>query len=237
MPYKIDLHCHSFYSGDGVSSPEELIAAARKKSLQGFALTDHNTSDGCRYLQDQGLMREDGQAINGFLIIPGVEVTTEEGHLLCLGVMLPSLKGTPAAEVCRIVHELGGLTIPPHPYDLFRAGIRQAVLDVLEMDALEVFNAATTLKRYNKMAFDYATMRSLPMTAGSDAHHEAAIGTAYTILDAAELSLKSILGQITKGTELNQQYLRPKDALRKTFNNWLRLRRKRTHAPATRGEG
>ena len=152
-------------------------------------------------------------------------------------MVLPSLKGTPAAEVCRIVHELGGLAIPPHPYDLFRAGIRQSVLDVLAIDALEVFNAATTLKRYNRMAFEYATMRSLPMTAGSDAHHEAAIGTAYTILNAEELSVKGILGQITKGTELNQQYLTPKDALRKTWNNWLRLRRKRTHAPANRGEG
>jgi len=27
---KIDLHCHSFFSGDGVSSPEQLIEAARK---------------------------------------------------------------------------------------------------------------------------------------------------------------------------------------------------------------
>jgi predicted metal-dependent phosphoesterase TrpH len=238
MAYKIDLHCHSFYSGDGVSSPEELIAAGRKKSLHGFALTDHNTSDGCRYLLDKGLIREDGQAVDGFLIIPGVEVTTEEGHLLCLGVMLPSLKGTPAAEVCRIVHDLGGLTIPPHPYDLFRAGIRQSVLDVLKIDALEVFNAATTLKRYNKMAFEYATVRSLPMTAGSDAHHEAAIGTAYTILRTDDFSARGILGQITKSTELNQQYLRPQDALRKTLNNWLRIRRKRTHvAPQTRGEG
>lgn len=231
MAFKIDLHCHSFFSGDGVSSPEENIATARAKGLHGFALTDHNTSDGCRYLLDKGLMREDGQPVDGFLIIPGVEVTTAEGHLLCLGVILPYLKGAPAAEVCRIVHELNGIAIPPHPYDLFRAGIRQAVLDTLDIDALEVFNAATTLKRYNRMAFEYATMRGLPMTAGSDAHHCAAIGTAYTILNTDDFSARGILGQIKHGTELNQQYLSPKDALRKTWNNWLRLRRKRVHKP------
>ena len=28
MGYNIDLHCHSFFSGDGVSSPEALIEAA-----------------------------------------------------------------------------------------------------------------------------------------------------------------------------------------------------------------
>ncbi|MEP6668868.1 MAG: PHP domain-containing protein [Chthoniobacter sp.] len=238
MAYNIDLHCHSWYSGDGVSSPEALIASARKKGLHGFALTDHNTSDGCRYLLDKGLVREDGLPVDNFLIIPGVEVTTAEGHLLCLGVILPYLKGTPAAEVCKIVHGMGGLAIPPHPYDMFRAGIRQSVLDVLEIDGLEVFNAATTLKRYNAQAFEYATMKKLPMTAGSDAHHESAIGTAYTILHTDDFSVKGILGQISKGTELNQRYLSPKDALRKTWNNWLRLRRKRVHKPpAKRGNG
>ncbi|MHA3770572.1 CehA/McbA family metallohydrolase [Verrucomicrobiota bacterium sgz303538] len=233
MPYHIDLHCHSFFSGDGVSSPEALIASAKKKGLHGFALTDHNTSDGFRYLLDKGLAREDGQPVDDFLIIPGNEVTTAEGHLLCLGVILPNhLKGTPASEICKMVHEMGGITIPPHPYDLFRAGIRQSVLDVLDIDGLEVFNAATTLKRYNKMAFDYAQGRNLPMTAGSDAHHEAAIGTAYTILDTDDFSVRGILDQIPRGTGLAQNYLTAKDALRKTWNNWMRLRKKRVHIPS-----
>ncbi len=231
MAFNIDLHCHSFFSGDGVSSPEENIASARAKGLHGFALTDHNTSDGCRYLLDKGLMREDGRPVDGFLIIPGVEVTTAEGHLLCLGVILPYLKGTPAAEVCNIVHEMNGIAIPPHPYDLFRAGIRESVLDTLKIDALEVFNAATTFKRYNRMAFEYATMRSLPMTAGSDAHHAAAMGTAFTILHTDDFSTRGILSRIKHGTELNQRYLSRKDAFRKTWNNWLRLRRKRVHRP------
>src|SRR5258708_1983262 len=38
MAIKIDLHCHSFFSGDGVSSPEQLIEAARAKGLDGFAI-------------------------------------------------------------------------------------------------------------------------------------------------------------------------------------------------------
>jgi len=237
MAFNIDLHCHSFFSGDGVSSPEENIASAKARGLHGFALTDHNTSDGCRYLLDKGLMREDGQPVDGFLIIPGVEVTTAEGHLLCLGVILPYLKGAPAAEVCAIVREMQGVAIPPHPYDLFRAGIRQAVLDTLPIDALEVFNAATTLKRYNRLAYEYAARRHLPMTAGSDAHHAAAMGTAYTILPTGDFSTRGILDQIQRGTELNQRYLSPKDALRKTWNNWLRLRRKRVHRPEGRGDG
>ncbi len=233
MSFKIDLHTHSFFSGDGVSSPEELIAAARAKGLHALAITDHNTCDAISYLLDQGLMREDGKAVDDFLIIPGVEVTTIEGHLLGIGVTLPNLKGRPAREVCELIHDRGGLAIPPHPYDLFRAGIRFSTLEALPVDAIEVFNAATTLRRYNRYAFKYAQLRKLPMTAASDAHHYAAVGTAYTIVNADDLSVKGILEQIVRGTELNQHYMTPKDSLRKTWNNWMRLRRKKRLPMAT----
>jgi predicted metal-dependent phosphoesterase TrpH len=230
MPFNFDLHTHSFFSGDGVSSPEEIITAARAKGLDGFAITDHNTCEAVTYLLEKGLMREDGQAVDKFLIIPGLEVTTAEGHLLCIGTTLPDpakLKGRPAREICDLVHERSGLAIPPHPYDLFRAGIRFSVLETLPIDAIEVFNAATTLRRYNRYAFKYAQERGLPMTAASDAHHAAAVGTAYTILNTNDLSVKGILAQILKSNELNQQYLTPRDSMRKTWNNWLRLRRRK----------
>jgi predicted metal-dependent phosphoesterase TrpH len=207
-----------------------LIASAQAKGLHGIAITDHNTCDAIDYLRGKKLMRDDGLPVNGFLVIPGVEVTTAEGHLLCIGTTLPDsekLKGRPARDVCALIHEHGGLAIPPHPYDLFRAGIRFAALETLPVVALEVFNAATTLRRYNTFAFRYAQLRGLPMTAASDAHHAAAVGTAYTILNCDELSVKSALAQIVKSNELNQRYLTPRDSMRKTWNNWLRLRRKK----------
>jgi len=231
MPFNIDLHTHSFFSGDGVSSPEEIIAAARAKGLHGFAITDHNTCEAVTYLLQKGLMREDGKPVDNFLIIPGAEITTRDGHLLCIGSTLPSpakLKGRPALEICELIHQNGGLAIPPHPYDLFRAGIRFSVLETLPIDAIEVFNAATTLRRYNKYAFRYAQERGLPMTAASDAHHAAAVGTAYTIVNTDDLSVKGILSQICKSNDLNQQYLTPRDSMRKTWNNWLRLRKRKS---------
>jgi predicted metal-dependent phosphoesterase TrpH len=227
MAYKIDLHCHSWFSADGVSSPEAMVASARRKGVHGLALTDHNTCEGYFDLVDRGLARTDGQPVDGFLVIPGVEMSTAEGHLLCLGVTLPNLKGAPAAEVCRQVHALGGLAIPAHPYDFLRAGIREAVLETLEIDALEVFNAATPLKHCNRMALEFAQRRQLPMTAGSDAHHQAAVATAYTILPTDDFSVRGILAQIPRGTEREEKYLTAGDALRKTMNNWFRFRKKR----------
>ena len=118
MPFNIDLHSHSFFSGDGVSSPEDLIAAARAKGLHGLAITDHNTCEAVTYLLKKGLMRLDGLPVDNFLILPGVEVTTADGHLLCIGATLPYLKGKPAREVCEMIHERGCLLYTsPSPRD------------------------------------------------------------------------------------------------------------------------
>jgi predicted metal-dependent phosphoesterase TrpH len=230
MALNFDLHTHTFFSGDGVSSPEDLIAAAKAKGLHGIAMTDHNTCDAIAYMLEKGLMSPDGQSVDGFLVLPGVEVTTADGHLLCIGATLPNplrLKGKPSREICDLIHKHGGLAVPPHPYDLFRAGIRFSVLETLPIDAIEVFNAATTLRRYNKYAFKYAQERGLPMTAASDAHHAAAVGTAYTIVNTDDFSVKGVLAQLLKSNELNQRYLTPRDSMKKTWNNWLRLRRKK----------
>jgi hypothetical protein len=68
------------------------------------------------------------------------------------------------------------------------------------------------------------------MTASSDAHHSEAIGTAYTILNTDDFSVQGIIAQLVKSNELNQQYLTPRDSMRKTWNNWLRLRRRKKPA-------
>jgi hypothetical protein len=228
MQLHIDLHCHSRFSADGVSEPEAMVAEARERGLHGFAITDHNTSACVDYFEQHGYLNKEGTPVDGLLIIPGQEITTAEGHLLALGVSMPdNLKGIAAIEAVRLIHEAGGLAIPPHPYDFFRAGIREPVLQTLDIDAIEVFNAATTLKRYNKHAFQYAQERGLPMTAASDAHDSAALGTAYSILEADEFSVRGVMQAILKGPALRQRYLTPKNAFKKTWNNVFRLRRKR----------
>ena len=233
MPHLIDLHCHSWYSGDGVSSPEELVAAAKRKGLDGFAITDHNTCDAYHYFVDHGFARRDGLPVDGFLILPGVEVSTAEGHLLCIGAVLPQMKGEPALAVARAVRQAGGIAIPAHPYDVFRAGIREEVLDTLDADAIEVFNAAISFPKYNAQAREYATRRGIPMIAGSDAHHESSIGTSRMIFETAEFSVQGIVAAIKAGGQRHEQLLPFRDKLRKTLNNWFRLRKKRTYTPRT----
>ena len=223
MLHSFDLHLHTYYSSDGCGSPEAMIAAAKRRGLSGIAVTDHNTCDAVEHLMRAGLIREDGAAVEGFLVIPGVEVSTDDGHLLCLGTTLPQMKGRPASDVVAAIHERGGLAIAPHPFDSFRAGIREEILDQLPLNALETFNSAVSMKSFNEKAAAYAARRGLAATAASDAHHASAAGICSTAYELPELTLASLLAAIPRGGERTECYLPFTEAMKKNFGNWFRV--------------
>lgn len=216
MTRRFDLHVHSFHSKDACDPPEALVEAAVKAGLHGIAITDH---DSC----DAHLPARPISAPEGFLVVPGVEVGTAEGHLLCIGATLPRMKGRPAREVAAAIHAAGGIAIPAHPFDTWRAGIRPATLDSLDISALEVFNAAVTSPKHNTLALAYAKQRGLSQTASSDAHHASAVGTAFTEFDMDELSLPSLLAAIRKGGTPQGRYLTFREGLKKHLGNWFRV--------------
>ncbi len=199
---------------------------ARARGLDGFAITDHNTCECVDYFRQTGLIREDGLPVDGLLIIPGQEISTAEGHLLALGVVLPNLKGISAHEAIQMIHARGGVAVAPHPYDIFRAGIREKVLDLLKLDAIEVFNAATTLGFCNRQARAYAERKGAAMTAGSDAHLPQAVGVSYSILEMEQLTVQGVLAGIRNGREVEENYLSTKESLRKTFYNLFRMKKR-----------
>lgn len=76
----VDLHIHSCFS-DGVKTPAELLAMAKKAGVQFLALCDHDTANGVPVMQK--LLVD-----SGITLFPGVEVSTGESgstHVLCYG--------------------------------------------------------------------------------------------------------------------------------------------------------
>ena len=128
---KFDLHIHSTYS-DGHADVKEIIKAAKRRGLDGIALTDHDTMRGIpaarRYIKEQKL---------DLTLIPGVEVTTSEGHLLVLGVDKAPAKKLSPEETIEKAHDLGGIADVPHPYHPFRHAIGR----IPDADAVEVYNS------------------------------------------------------------------------------------------------
>src|SRR5207244_13067444 len=74
----LDLHNHTQYSPDSRVDPGRLVAVAQRMGLAGVAITDHNAVGGIRVAE--------AAASGGFLVIPAIEVSTEDGHVLGDGV-------------------------------------------------------------------------------------------------------------------------------------------------------
>lgn len=180
---KFDLHVHSNHSGDSLLTVKDIVDRIIELKFAGFALVDHNTTTGnkeCIKLAKKA----------GLIFISGIEVSTQEGHLLGLGVKSIIKAWIPAEEAVAKIHEQGGLAIPAHPFDFTRYGMGDA-LRKLDIDGIEAINGKTFIG--NGKAKKAAKELKLAVTAGSDAHTKAEMGSAWT-----ECS-KDVLGDIKKG--------------------------------------
>jgi len=187
----IDLHVHTKRS-DGVASPIEMIYFARKKHLDGIAITDHDnplTEDELELIQEHAY---------DFIVIPGVEVSAREGHILLLGVFEAPEKGTPIKDVIKFGRKKDAVIIIPHPFDILRKGIGKTIKKI-DYDAIEIYNPGSILPIFNNRARSYAIKNNKIPVAGSDAHLPEAIGLAYTIIATTSNKLKSIYDSIRKG--------------------------------------
>ena len=187
MPVKADLHVHTIYSRDSIITPKDLVFYARKRGLNAVAVTDHNQIEGARKIA----------AETDFLIIPGTEVSSRDGHIVGLNVNEVIPRGLSADETVERIHRAGGVAIACHPYALFKGSIGQHV--TIKFDAVETINASSfPFRSASSNAEKLAKRFNLPRVAGTDAHYGPVIGCAYTIIDA-ELNLESILKAIVDG--------------------------------------
>jgi hypothetical protein len=100
-------HVHSTRS-DGSATPDAIAAAARRAGLTFVVLTDHG--DGTR-------APDAPRYVDGVLLIDAVEISTNDGHVVALG--LPRAATYPLAgearDVIEDIHRQGGFAIVAHP--------------------------------------------------------------------------------------------------------------------------
>jgi predicted metal-dependent phosphoesterase TrpH len=187
MQVKADLHVHTIYSSDSVITPEDLVFYAKKRGLNAVAVTDHNQIAGARKIA----------AETDFLIIPGTEVSSRDGHIVGLNVNEVIPRDLSADETVDRIHRAGGVAIACHPYALFKGSIGQHV--TAKFDAVETINASSfPFRSASSKAEKLAKQFNLPRVAGTDAHYAPVIGCAYTVIDS-ELNLESMLKAIVDG--------------------------------------
>lgn len=178
---KIDLHCHTYYSHDAISSPEQLIKQALKNGLDGIAITDHETTAGW----DEAIKA--GEKLKAKIIL-GEEIKTNQGDILALFITKQiDGKNKDPKWVINEIKKQGGLAIIPHPYH-FPESFKDSLDNYLDLiDGIEVFNSRLPFSFSDKKAFDFAQKNNLIMTSGSDAHYYRGVGKAYTECEANTL--------------------------------------------------
>ncbi|MGD0171048.1 MAG: PHP domain-containing protein [Halobacteriota archaeon] len=190
---RFDLHIHSHFSPDSNSSVEAILKQALEVGLDGLAITDHNSVqsffDAVRLTEDLGL---------NLIIVPGAEISTTEGHLITLGNHTLVPPGLSASETSKRAHDGYGIVVAPHPFELFRNGIRN--LRNKRIDAVEAFNSRDLLGVSNYLATRSAAKLNLGVTGGSDSHYVETVGFGYTEVDAASgVTVQDILRAIQAG--------------------------------------
>lgn len=181
-PIRADLHTHTRYSPDAVTTPAELVERAAEAGLDRVAVTDHGEIEGALRARE----------IDPARIIVGEEIRCAGGTEL-IGLYLTERipYGLPVEEVAVRIRAQGGVVYAPHPFAYARRPRYHARTALAVADIVEVYNSRAFLPAWNRLAREAATHHRLPAAASSDAHFPHEIGRAFTELppfdDAASL--------------------------------------------------
>jgi predicted metal-dependent phosphoesterase TrpH len=155
--------------------------------LDGIAITDHDTLRGYFKL---------AQKKHGFLVIPGIELNTQQGHIIALNITQLVPSGLPLQESIEKIHNAGGIAVASHISGLKKGNVK---VSLSNFDAVEVINSSAFPLIFSKWWNQkIAKAYSLPCTAGSDAHCASLLGSAYTSVNSAD-NVDDVIECIRKG--------------------------------------
>lgn len=196
LTVRIDPHVHSDASYDGHDPVELILEQAAEIGLDAVVVTDHDVIH-------ESIRAAELAPMYGLVGIPGVEVSTADGHLLALGVESMPPRREPLGDTVAWIRDHGGVAIVPHPFQRSRHGVRRNRLS--DADAIEVYNSWLFTGYKNRRARRFAREYGYPGVAGSDAHRVGYVGRAYTEIDVPDvtrsnLTAKDVLDAIYHGT-------------------------------------
>lgn len=202
----IDTHCHTKYSYDNWLEPVDLVRRARELGLSAVVITEHHSYDASEPVESIG--REEG-----VLVLRGVEISTDQGHLLAYGITDDgwNIWGRdtylPLRAVIERVLELGGICVPAHPYR--KIGVASLLDDIHQLQdiaAVETHNG-NNREEDNVLAIAAAASLKLPSLGGSDCHKANAVGRCATEFLQPVTDMPSFIAAIRAGACRGDYYL------------------------------
>ena len=202
----IDLHAHSYpKSDDSFMSVYELIEGSKRLGLDGVCLTDHDSF--WSIAETQALSQR-----HDFLVLPGVEVNTDSGHVVVFGLDKYVFGMHKPAFLRELVDQHGGVMIAAHPYrrrfleePAQDSGARQEMLNQAGADeffdycdAIEGINGRGSAEE-NRFSLDLRERLAMKSTGGSDAHRVLQLGAAATRFQKKITGLPCLIEEIRQG--------------------------------------
>ena len=202
----VDMHVHTRgHSSDSMLDPAELPELVRAGRISGVNVSEHHRVWD-RHTQLAFLEENPGLFINF-----GMEVSTDLGHMLAIG--LESYEGGihRAERLRAALDRVGGFLIVAHPFrhafetrsggvlPLALTAEQAAELPVFQLvDAIEAANGCNT-PRENYFAAEVARIAGIPTTGGSDAHSSTGIGYFATGFERPIASPSELLDELHTG--------------------------------------
>ena len=188
---KADIHIHTKFSSDAVSSPEEIVDSAIEKGVGCICITDHGQIKGAIAAMKYGYDKN-------ILIVPGIEILSKSGDILGVGVKKIIPNGLSAEETIKGIRKQGGIAIVPHPFDRPFMGFSggKKIIKAVNPDAVEVFNASVIFRSSNRKALNFVRENNFCFTAGSDAHRKDYVGRGYIDIPSSIKSEKDLVNAI-----------------------------------------
>jgi len=203
---RIDCHCHTIVSFDGLTKPPRFIQDAIRAKLDAVIVCDHNSLAGVEQIR---------RLNPPFRVIPGMEVNTADGELLALFVEQEVPSGRPVLETIDLIHQQDALAAIPHPFAV--TALHRLKTPVLEqaaalVDAIEGINARNENPGADEKARELAARYGKPLTAGSDAHLPGHLGGAYLEME-----------DFTDAADFLAKLPAARPVLRKRSNVWINI--------------
>jgi predicted metal-dependent phosphoesterase TrpH len=191
---KIDFHTHTADDPkDYIDySSEELIDRASALGFDAVAITNHDVITGGRRLEKHAEAR-------GILLIPGVELTLSNKHVVVINPPFDGDPGIKTIEELTAVRTDSCLVIAPHPFYPGFKCLRSKLLDhIAAFDAIEFSFFYSRLINRNKPAVKVARAARKPLVGSSDCHNIWQVGSTYSLI-RAEKNVASIVAAVKAG--------------------------------------
>ncbi len=204
----LEMHVHTNpTSSDSMLDPHDLVRIAREDGLTGVNLTEHDK------VIERHLQAEFREEHEDFFVNFGMEVSTDLGHMLAIGLReyLPGIRR--AEKLREELDSVGGFLIVAHPFrrlfdpvTAMRTGEsfdltpeQAAEMPVFSVvHGVEILNGANTPKE-NEFAAEVAKIRGIAGTGGSDAHSSSGVGQFTTAFERKITTPEQLIEELHAG--------------------------------------